>query len=233
MKQCPHCQKDIPEEAVFCIYCMTELTEKTEIPTGSQASSGCAKKRALILSLCALIGVFLVVFAVLFFRKTGTPAETMVFPEEDLFYSRADGAAKELGLDFSLRDREDVLVHFRAERSGIDVQLNDWKKTEEKKAIALTEACSAAVYGYYPEGLGEHLDPDADGWDHFDLKTDLLDYASFRVEWPDGKEPSGKWQRIKFATERYGKSAVMTVYYFYPDSTPDRFSEIISFSPES
>ena len=63
MKKCPFCGADIEENARFCLYCMTSLTEKTVIHTDIKN-----KKRWLFLSVALLL--FLLVFIiVLLFGK--------------------------------------------------------------------------------------------------------------------------------------------------------------------
>ena len=64
MRQCPHCQAQIQEQAQFCLYCMTPLIEKEEITTGKSKSAKAFY--GILFFLVVLVAVGAVVIGLLF-----------------------------------------------------------------------------------------------------------------------------------------------------------------------
>lgn len=64
MKTCPSCGKELPDEASFCVYCMTQLSPVTEVSTEQTThKSGSTLTRLLVL-LCILLTVAVIILAV-------------------------------------------------------------------------------------------------------------------------------------------------------------------------
>lgn len=59
MKQCPHCQAQLQDNARFCLYCMTPLVEKEQLPSLKPRHT----ERLLITLFCLLAGIALLVLA--------------------------------------------------------------------------------------------------------------------------------------------------------------------------
>lgn len=230
MKRCPNCKKEIAEEASFCIYCMTELTEKREIPTGRNRKKRPWKK-ALLLGLFALAAISLFAVPIVVFRQRKEPVlKAYRFPEKEIFFSRAETAAKELGLSSYDPEREELEFRFYPDNSGIAVYLNGLSGEDE--ALSLTEVFSAAVYGYYPEGLKALLKTGSDGWTRVENAELLPEYALTRVRAILDPEDGSEWQFRELIPEGLSASSVMTFLRFVPEDRPDLFSAIILFLPE-
>lgn len=74
MKQCPFCGADIEDNAQFCLYCMTSLTEKEQI------SSHPNRKSQGLLILAILVGVFFILaflfFGIQFMQNRASQSDT-------------------------------------------------------------------------------------------------------------------------------------------------------------
>ena len=63
MKKCPFCGADIEENAQFCLYCMTSLTEKEQILVHKK------KKPQGLLILAAIVGAAVILLLLLFGKR--------------------------------------------------------------------------------------------------------------------------------------------------------------------
>ncbi len=81
MKQCPHCNAELPQEANFCLYCMTKLTDETEVAV--------ARRPWWRFLLLAVIPVIVIAIAVLlFFTLSDKTGQTLPSPTPSSATSR-------------------------------------------------------------------------------------------------------------------------------------------------
>ena len=64
MKTCPSCGKELPDEASFCVYCMTQLSPVTEVSTPQAIPKGNSAITKLLAVLCILLTVAVIILAV-------------------------------------------------------------------------------------------------------------------------------------------------------------------------
>ena len=65
MKTCPSCGKDLPDEASFCVYCMTQLSPTTDVKPSATVSRKNKLSTVIIAVLLALVAALSVAVAVL------------------------------------------------------------------------------------------------------------------------------------------------------------------------
>lgn len=64
MKTCPSCGKELPDEASFCVYCMTQLSPITEVSTQQTSSKGNSTITKILAVLCILLTVAVIILSV-------------------------------------------------------------------------------------------------------------------------------------------------------------------------
>ena len=64
MKTCPSCGKELPDEASFCVYCMTQLSPVTEVSTPQTSSKGNSTITKILAVLCILLTVAVIILSV-------------------------------------------------------------------------------------------------------------------------------------------------------------------------
>lgn len=92
MKNCPVCEKQLPDEAAFCVYCMTQLAPVVRVePAPPKRKSPVALACALLVVTACLVAAL----AVLFLRKP----EVVYVPRADYLISSSDAAPVEPSLN--------------------------------------------------------------------------------------------------------------------------------------
>lgn len=153
-KNCKNCGAEMPEEAHFCLYCLTETEEKTIITTNDKNSFFTNKKRAIALIATVLLIILLILICIFCFgNKNPNPANNNENKTAVSTVTQDDGSVVTEYDDGSVETIEPDGTTVVEEKDGTII-------TKQTDGTVITETPDKTVITEQPNGTVETKKPD-------------------------------------------------------------------------
>ena len=187
MKICPKCQKELPEDARYCWFCMEELKEKTRQPEVRFRKKPRFLFLAIVISAILLIALAVVFVGTFVSERTFSKKGAFVFPEISVFITDAVNASETLRADRWLPETisyagetegafryssengfrtAETALFIGTDRKTARFLIGPVRGEEYGDAVAILAAAVSAAFHKYPVGLTERLSFSSESWEN-------------------------------------------------------------------